>query len=322
MTQRPEHFVAPAGLGNPHLQTTFASILRKARLRRSLQPFLHGGDTQIIDANGVKFKVHLHTHRESAQPTVVIIPGWLGNSESGYALGSAATLFERGFNVARINLRDHGNTADLNQELFNSARLDEVVDLIDLLKQRQSHPGFGILGFSLGGNFALRIAKQRNDIRTLAICPAIQPQPTMHRIDGHLIYQRYFLRKWRKTWAQKQAAFPGAYDFGNALQLSTVSALTDYFVRHHSDFDSTESYFRAYDLSGDFLNGVAAQILTTADDPIIEVQQFQGLPNSIQVQIAPQGGHTALLKNWGMQSWVDEYAADYFAEHLTVTGGD
>ena len=56
------------------------------------------------------------------------------------------------------------------------------------------------------------------------------PAETVMKIERNPIYQRYFLRKWRRVFAIKQSAFPHRYDFDGLLSLSTISAMTDRFV--------------------------------------------------------------------------------------------
>lgn len=300
----------PFGLRNPHVQTILSSTLRKGRLRRSLREFLAATEEQIIPVAGVKLLVH--TNLQPDAPHVLLIPGWLGTSGSSYTQSTAAALYAAGFSTTRINLRDHGGTAHLNPGLFHSAQIDEVIALVQHFAA-QSPAGCGLVGYSLGGNFALRVAHALPEIRTLAIAPAIKPAATMRTIDTNLIYQRYFLEKWRKVWREKQAAFPTRYDFTPAMNISTVSALTDYFVsRYTAEFPSTEAYFDAYDLSGSRLDGVDAHILVAQDDPIIPISHFIGLPASLTITTTEHGGHNAFLKDWQMASWVDDYAVKYF----------
>lgn len=328
VNQRP--FVPTTGLTNPHLQTILSSVGRRLVLPRRLKRFLRTGIQREIDVEGVHFRVTSHTPPPGLRPNtplICIVPGWLGSADSSYVLAAAAALYQAGFSVARINLRDHGGTAHLNRELFNSALIDEVVSLIQLLAKSNTKAHAkqsklsqtGVLGFSLGGNFALRLAQHLPEITTLAVCPALAPAQTMHRIDANAFYQGYFVRKWRKVWEEKQRAFPDLYKFSNALKLSTVSALTDYFITHHSNFATARDYFDAYDLSGETLAGVNAHILAAADDPIIDIDQFRQLPNSLEIEITELGGHGAYMEDWGLNSWVDGYAARYFTRHLIIS---
>ena len=261
---------------------------------------------------GARLLTHLNL-REGA-PLVILIPGWLGSHRSTYVVSAGQALWQAGFSTARINLRDHGDTAHLNEEMFHSAMIDEVIALIRRLRLSHGHNGTGLMGFSLGGNFALRIARAMSDLRTLAVCPAIEPADTMYRIDATPVYQRYFIRKWRRVWADKERAFGHRYDFRASRRLSSVSSLTDYFVKYHSPFSTSDEYFAAYDLSGSALDGVSATILAAADDPIIPVRQYQDLPGSLNLHVTERGGHGAYLESWKLDSWVDQYAVEYFSQ--------
>ncbi len=327
MTPDTRPFVPAPGLANPHLQTILSSVGRRLLLPRRLQGFLNTGVQRELEVDGVRLRVQCHWQPPELRPhapLICIVPGWLGSADSSYVLAAAAALYQSGFSVARLNLRDHGGTAHLNQELFNSALIDEVVSLIRVLaandpSKRMYGPGLsqtGVLGFSLGGNFVLRLARRLPEITALAGCPALAPAQTMHRIDANSFYQGYFVRKWRKVWAEKQRAFPNLYNFSDALKLSTVSALTDYFITHHSQFATAREYFDAYDLSGNVLAGVSAHVLAAADDPIIDIDQFRHLPASLEIVITDMGGHGAYMEDWALNSWVDGYAARYFSQRL------
>lgn len=297
------------------MQTVLSSVARKVLLPRREADFLAAARQEIVDIADVKLRVDLNLQEDDA-PLIMMIPGWLGNSRSSYVLSGARSLFDAGYSIARINLRDHGDTAHLNPGLFNSALIDEVVALVTQLSTRHGDSGAGLMGFSLGGNFALRVARAISTLPVLAICPAIEPADTMNTIDRNVIYQRYFVAKWRNNWQSKQDAFPQLYDFSEAMRLNTVSALTDYFIRYHSGFQSAAAYFAAYDLSGNALDGVHAQILAAADDPIIPASQYSGLPQSINLELTPRGGHGAYLESWGLDSWADRYAINHFNKFL------
>ena len=303
------------GLSNPHVQTIVSSMGRRVWVPDAETRMMAAAEARVVTVDGVKLLVHFNLVEDA--PLIMIVPGWLGSFKSSYVLSAARALGDAGFSVARLNLRDHGDTAHLNRSLFHSAMIDEVVSLVRTLSAAHGQHGAGLLGYSLGGNFALRVARAIPGLSTLAVCPAIEPENTMHSIDRNPVYQRYFVGKWRKTWAAKQAAFPGEFDFGNALKLTSVSALTDYFVRYHSPFDTTRTYFDAYDLSGQTLADVDAQILAARVDPIIPYLQYTNLPANIGVHLTDRGGHGAYLKGWDMRSWADDYAIRYFKSRLT-----
>src|SRR5690606_41569990 len=67
------------------------------------------------------------TRRSSAlDAAAILLRGWEGSSRSAYQLTTAQRLLGLGFDVLRLNLRDHGDSHHLNRELFNSTRSPEV----------------------------------------------------------------------------------------------------------------------------------------------------------------------------------------------------
>jgi len=309
-------FRPATGLANPNLQTIVSSVGRKFFKPAWLADFERQSEQRDIHVQGQHLTAQYDRASNANAPLVMIIHGWLGSAESTYVVSAAHALHQAGFHVARLTLRDHGNTANLNQGLFHSAMTDEVVAAAQFVMNDFKRSEAGLMGFSMGGNFALRLAAALPQLRTLAICPAISPQHTVNQIGGSVIYERYFMGKWRTLWEQKQAAFPDQYDFSAMNGVSDIQRLTEFFIADHTDFASIDDYYDAYDLRGHRLNGVNATILAAVDDPIIPPQHYDALPPSINIELTERGGHTAYIKSWKLESWVDDYAQAFFAELL------
>ena len=174
----------------------------------------------------------------------------------------------------------------------------------------------GLLGFSLGGNFALRVAKA-TQLPALAVCPAMDPAASTLAIDHGLpIYRWFFVRKWRAALAAKQEAFPQRYDFGAAARLSHVSTLTNLFVREHTEFADMHDYFSHYTLTGAALADTPGEIVYAKDDPVIPAAGFTDLPANLQVHEIPSGGHCSFITNPTQPSWVDHFAVARFTDLL------
>ena len=313
-------FRPPLSLQNPHLQTLMSSLSRRRTVLEQAADMLGvTRELRLSCSDGSSAPVILQawvSPQPRPAPVVVLIHGWLGNADSNYLLSAATHLWRAGFTVARLNLRDHGDTAHLNEELFHSARTREVVDAVGQLCREQGDGRGGVMGFSLGGNFALRVARAL-DLTTLAICPAIDPAVTMRAIDsGWVGYRWYFIRKWHRALRTKQAAFPDRYDFTEAYRLRSVSALTDLFVRRHTEYKDTADYVSRYTLTGSVLEGTHATIILAQDDPIIPVHSFAQLPGHLRVVALPWGGHCGFLETPRGPTWVDQAAIRFFTAAL------
>ena len=57
----------------------------------------------------------------------MLFHGWEGSVDSTYVLQTGSRLLADGWDVFRLNFRDHGDSHRLNEALFHSCRIDEVV---------------------------------------------------------------------------------------------------------------------------------------------------------------------------------------------------
>ena len=257
----------------------------------------------------------------------LLLHGWEGSAESGYMRLTCARLLERGFDVFRLNFRDHGDTHHLNEDLFHSNRLDEVLQAALAVSRRWQRPGqpMVVAGYSLGGNFALRVALHAPRMglqlaRVAAVCPALDPERTTTAMERGLpVYERYFLKKWTRSLRRKRELFPERHAIAEAqLRSRRLRELTAWLVARHTGFADVDAYFDGYRISRDRMRGlqVPADILTSADDPVIPVEDFHDwqLPADATVEIAAHGGHCAFLRGASLRG----YAEDWVAERLSV----
>jgi predicted alpha/beta-fold hydrolase len=317
-------------LRNPHLQSVLASSgVRRLLFRKRRRLLEERAQEHILDCgNGVRL-LGLHTAqqvRPQSRGLIVLLHGWEGSVQSSYLLHTGARLLAEGFDVFRLNFRDHGDTYHLNRELFHSCRLDEVVGAVAAVAQLFPELPLGIAGFSLGGNFALRVALRAPDAGVslryaLAVCPAISPRGAMDAIEqAPWFYETYFLRKWRRSLSAKQQAFPQSRLFEPADMRGNLRELTRALVLRHTDFESLEAYFDGYSVANDRLATLAVptSILTAADDPIIPVADFHALtlPSCVELDIAPGGGHCGFIRDLSLKSWTEDYIANRMARHF------
>ncbi len=172
-----------------------------------------------------------------------------------------------------------------------------------------------LVGFSLGGNFALRVALRAPEAGiaidgAVAVAPVIEPIHTMDALGRAWgVYERHFLVKWQRSLALKQKAFPALYDLQPCLRMNTIREVTEYVITRYTDFDRVDDYFNGYAVGGEKLAGlsVPATIITAQDDPIIPIEDFADIdaPDCLSVEVTRYGGHCGFLCGFRMQSWVE-----------------
>jgi predicted alpha/beta-fold hydrolase len=250
---------------------------------------------------------------------VLLLHGWLGQANASYNIAIGDYLYRHGYSIFRLNLRDHGDTHHLNPGIFRGDRLDETFAAAQQIAQLERDRPFYIIGSSLGGNFATRLAWRHsqtplpNLAQTLAINPPLDPYHTTLKLDSApAFYLAYFRRKWRRSFRKKQAAFPDLYDFSRAVAARTCMAMTEAFVPF-TPYPSARDYLASYAVTPAMLATLQTPLtfITAADDPIVPVSDFSPFHNLtayLQIYIQPYGGHVGFIDLFPFRRWIAQAA--------------
>ena len=317
-------------LRNPHVQSVLASSGMRRILFRKHRSLLEQRATEhVLDCgDGVRLQ-GFHTP-QTALPApralVILLHGWEGSVHSSYLLHTGSRLLAEGCDVFRLNFRDHGATHHLNAELFHSCRIDEVVGAVKAIADLFPQRPLAIGGYSLGGNFALRVALRARKAGipldwVFAVCPPVSPVAALAAIEkAPAFYEYYFMRKWRGSLKRKQSLFPHADLFNRDELHGSMRELTRSMVERHTDFGTLENYLDGYALVGDRLAtlDVPATILTAEDDPIIPVADFRKLELAPQTDlvIVPYGGHCGFIRDASLRSWAEDFIVEMLDRKL------
>jgi uncharacterized protein len=290
---------------------------RRGPITRRSAPVVAAGKSILLDCgDGVRLQCFHSSPPQGTGRVAVLLHGWEGSAESLYVLSLGQQLFERGFEVVRLNLRDHGDTHHLNRELFHSCRLPEVVGAIHSLQQLFPGKPLHLVGFSLGGNFMLRVAAKAGhaglDVaKVIAVSPVLDPGATLIALEqGMPGYQLYFVRKWMRSLLKKQALWPSDYDFRELGRRASLRNMTAELVRRFTEFPSLDDYLNGYSITDGRLARleVPATIITALDDPIIPAHSLERLagPACLHLTVTRFGGHCGFLERLSGPSWVEQ----------------
>jgi predicted alpha/beta-fold hydrolase len=313
-----ETFLPAFGLRNTHTQSLINSSNFRRRIvgKRSKAMLDAEQDWTVDGGGGIRLLGHYSPQKGHSKGLVVLFHGWEGSSRSNYIVAAGGMLFDRGFDVFRLNFRDHGDSHHMNTGIFHSCRLDEVVHALKDIQQRTGARDWALSGYALGGNFALRVALSAPEAglslkQVVAVCPVVSPSNALKAMeDGPRGYESYFIRKWAKSLKLKQSLFPDNYEYEEWHELGSLRERTGYLATRYYEFESLDQYFDGYSIAGDRLKAVqiSTTILTSEDDMVVPVSDFQNLPENenIELLVTRFGGHCAFLKNWKMDSLADD----------------
>jgi len=307
--------LVPGYLRNAHLQTVLNSQGPRKWRAGSILRRLASESLVLVADDGTRLLAELDRAGGAGSTALaVLIHGWEGSSRSSYLVTTAATLLAQGFDVLRINLRDHGDSHHLNAELFNSTRSPEVAGALQGFVDEHDYQRLFLVGFSLGGSFVLRIAADRGAElgvdASVAICPPTDPARAMFALNnGLFVYQNYFFRRWHESLRRKLKHFPKLNYGADLARAKNLDDLNRLLIPCHTIYDCVEDYFAAYALVGGRLSTLVspAYLIAAQDDPIIPVADLERIDpiELLHIETCRYGGHCGFIQNLAAHSWAE-----------------
>ena len=206
-----ESFRPAPYLRNGHLQTILASSSFRAWGKNPICDAAH--ELTLTTSGDIRLLGFYSPQKyNKGKGLVVLLHGWEGSVASTYILCTGNALYGRGYDIFRLNFRDHGDSHHLNQGIFYAVLLEEVFQAVhQICRNAEQKPVF-LTGFSLGGNFALRIARKMIQTPITNLChddPIIPVEDfyqlelndrtnlVIHAFDGHNGFiDGFFLKSW------------------------------------------------------------------------------------------------------------------------------
>ena len=303
---------------SPHVQSILASS--QLRVRRKNTMLTNSCEKIITTSSGSRLQSFLSRH-PAPKGMIILLHGWEGSSSSAYILATGDYFYNLGFSVYRLNLRDHGDSHHLNEGLFHGALLEETFEAVNYLSQNSENLPVYLIGFSMGGNFALRIAMTHSRIpitnlkHVFAISPPLDPYKTTLAIDnGYFFYRKYFLKKWKRSLIKKQQLFPEKYNFNQMLKAKTCMELTENIMPYFPELPSYREYFKLYTLQNNSFQklNIPVRVFISEDDPVIPLEDYQSLQENDFFRISKQkyGGHCGFLDLFPVRCWINGKIAE------------
>jgi len=137
-----DNFTPPIGLRNAHIQSIFSSFgPRRFKIKRYLSEIERKQQLLILDCGeGVRLSGALNLANEKAgSKLAILIHGWEGCLSSAYIVSMTNSLLKNGVDVFRLNLRDHGGSQHLNEQIFNATMINEVIGAVEEVQRQNNH---------------------------------------------------------------------------------------------------------------------------------------------------------------------------------------
>ena len=312
----PQPFVPRRWLANGHAMTVFAWA------RRREFPDLPTPEDRLIRV-AADTQVLAHCFWQSgraSRPTLLALHGLEGSTEAHYMRGLADKAWHRGWNAVLLNQRNCGGTEQLTPGLYHSGLTADPRAVIQALVRDDGLDRIGIVGYSLGGNLAVKLAGELGHspdlpvVAVAAVSPTIDLDLCVRAIERRVNfpYQWNFVRNLKARMRRKVSLWPGAFDLRPLDRIWTIRQFDDvYTAPFHGFKGAADYYFRASATRAVDRIRIPTLILTAADDPFVPPAQFRE-PHvrgneHVAVRVESHGGHCGFA---GKPSGDDGYWAE------------
>jgi predicted alpha/beta-fold hydrolase len=264
--------------------------------------------------------------------TVVLLHGLEGCSDSHYMLGLAGKAWRAGLNVVRLNQRNCGGTEHLTPTLYHAGLSGDLAAVLEELQTRDGLESFWTVGYSMGGNLALKMAGEMGAAASAlrgvaAVCPNIHPAVCVEALERPVnwFYQRYFLTRTKARLARKASLFNGKFDLSSLPTIRTLRVFDEMYTAPNGGFLNASDYYEragARHVLGAIT--VPTLLITAQDDPFIPFRIFDipAIKKNRRIRlIAPMhGGHCGFFQRAHCEE--DAYWAEHRIVEFIVEGRD
>jgi predicted alpha/beta-fold hydrolase len=305
----------PAWLRGGHMQTIHPALFRKVApvTTRCERLELDDGDFLDLEWTG------------GGSPRLAILcHGLEGGPRAAYMQGMARALAARGWDVLAWAFRGCGAEPNRLASFYHSGKTEDLDAVVRHAARVHPAEKIDLLGFSLGGNLALKyIGEREREIhpklhRAVAFSVPCELACSSAKLSEwhNRIYMERFLRTLRAKVREKHPRFPAELDISGLESMRTFTEFDGRFTAPLHGFADAEDYWKRSSCR-QFLPGIAipALLVTAANDPILgpacyprgEAEQSAAL----HLEIPPEGGHVGF--GTGREYWSETRAAEFLA---------
>ncbi len=287
---------------------------------------------QITPETGLLTKCHWQPSTGN-KPTVLIIHGLEGCTESHYMIGLAQKVWGKGWNCIRINQRNCGDSEHLTPTLYHNGLSQDYGQIIQEITEKDGCRHIWLVGYSMGGNLTLKLAGEIDSTLpslrgVAAVSPNIQPASCVRALQrpSNWIYHRHFLRSLKAKLQRKAQLYPGKWDLSQLPKIQNMWEFDDVYTAPDGGYHDAEDYY-AKSAAENTLRSIVIPtlIITAQDDPFIPYDIFDNPSlhknTFIQLLAPTHGGHCGFFQRGQSQEdrfWAENRIVDWIQHQINT----
>lgn len=312
-------YSAPPLFTNPHIQTIYPSVFRKVAGVRYERETIDTPDGDFLD---------LDWSSVGSDRMVLVMHGLEGDSQRAYVRGMVRTFNREGWDALALNFRGCGGRVNKTLRFYHSGQTEDLQTVIEHVASTKRYRGISLVGFSLGGNLALKyLGEPEPETHPLVKCGVAISAPcdlktsgTKISSPGNRIYIKRFLRLLRRKIRMKMEIMPELINDEGYSEIKDFVQFDNRYTSRINGFRDANDYYEQAS-SKQFLGNVTLPtlLINAADDPFLspECYPFEEAQASeaFFLERPGHGGHVGFVTfGKGGSYWHESRALEFITQ--------
>lgn len=311
---------------NTHASTIHASLLRRV-------PSVKFERERILTPDGDFFD--LDWSRNGNRQLVIILAGLEGKSRSLYAKAAINFFNKRGWDAVGMNYRGCSGQPNRLLRGYHIGATDDVRLTVEHIIQQGKYDKIVLIGYSLGGNIALKYAGEMGDSipkevkATISFSVPIDIQKSDERLNRwynwHYLKWFMFSLNWKAN--RKKRQYPDALKSYRGFLMSGNFVYFDtHFTAPANGFPNVATYWAASSCRPVLHQiTIPSLVVSSLNDTFISdncypLEAARQNPR-LYLEMPQYGGHCGFIRDFFEKEWWMEERAYEFLEEVGVMGG-
>lgn len=308
---------------NPQFSTIYASLLRPIEKVKFRRERLELPDNDFIDLDWKKVR---------NKKLIIILPGLEGKSNSLYSRAVIHYFNQNGWDACGMNYR--GCSGEPNRLLrgYHMGASDDVEYVTQHAIQNHGYKNIVLIGYSLGGNLALKYAGEKGDdfpeeVKSLvAFSAPLDIEASDARLNEwyNWHYLKWFMFPLNRKANQKKRQFPEALkDYRGVLFSGNFTYFDTKFTAPANGYPTVQEYWSASSARPHLAKiKVPSLLVSSKDDTFISancfpIEEAEQNPN-LFLEMPERGGHCGFIRSFKEKTWwMEERALQFIEQYVT-----
>jgi uncharacterized protein len=308
---------------NNHVNTLYPALFRSAKgvdFQRVRFELLEG---DFFDADW-----SFQDKNPMTQQLVICIHGLEGNARRPYMAGMMRRFNREGFDAVGLNLRGCSGEPNRLLQGYHSGHTADLDFLIATILRENKYTDITLIGFSVGGNIALKYGGEKGDLidknikRIVAFSVPCDLKNCSLELEkpSNWFYQWQFLVTLKQKAKIQNARFPNRFDLAKVLTAKYFRQFDDYYTAVINGFKDAEDYW-AKASSQPFLPHIKipSLLVTALDDSFLAdtcyPKEFAASSDLFHLEMPKFGGHLGFMSPDTEGSlWTENRAFEFYLQ--------